>query len=199
MGPRAYTSLLRRRRAGKTDYRARRALLLSRLPFATVRLSGKNVLVQIGEAGAQGDQVVVAAHSRELLRHGWQGSRKNLPAAYLTGLLAGYKARRAGIKAGVLYTGPRRFAASGRVAAALKGLQEAGLVIPAEETALPKPERLYGEHIGRPPAKPAEPTKKPSRRRAAKTKQPEPTPVGYRPMVERVKDAILHKLRGTHE
>jgi len=45
-----------------------------------------------------GDTVVASAHSRYLLEKGWKGSRKSVPAAYLTGYLAGKKAIGKGAK-----------------------------------------------------------------------------------------------------
>lgn len=195
----AYTPLLRRRREGKTDYRARKALLLSRRPFATVRVSGKNVVIQIAQAEAAGDRVLASAHSRELLGHGWRGSRKNVPAAYLTGLVAGLKARRAGVAQLLLYTGPRPFAPTGRIAAVVKGLQEAGLSIPADPTVLPKAERLHGEHIAQYGRKRIEGEKAPIRRRPSQTSKAVLPGGEYPKLVEQVKIAIQKELGGRVE
>ncbi|OYT43587.1 50S ribosomal protein L18 [Candidatus Bathyarchaeota archaeon ex4484_40] len=91
-GPR-YNVPFRRRREGKTDYRLRLRLVRSGLPRLVVRGSLRNMLVQVVEADIVGDRVVASAHSRELVRdYGWRGPCGNLPAAYLTGLLCGYKA-----------------------------------------------------------------------------------------------------------
>ena len=70
-GPR-YRVPFRRRREGKTNYRTRRALVLSRVPRLVVRLSLKNAIVQIIESESIGDKVIVSAHSRELAKtYGW--------------------------------------------------------------------------------------------------------------------------------
>jgi large subunit ribosomal protein L18 len=92
-----YSVPYRRRREGKTDYRKRKALILSRKPRLVVRGTLKNIIVQVVVAKPHGDEVLVSAHSRELLKnYGWKAPRGNLPAAYLTGLLCGLKAKARG-------------------------------------------------------------------------------------------------------
>jgi large subunit ribosomal protein L18 len=56
----------RRRHEGKTDYRARRALVISGKPRLVVRSTLKNVTAQIIVAKPHGDEVLVSAHSKEL-------------------------------------------------------------------------------------------------------------------------------------
>ncbi|MFH1638265.1 MAG: hypothetical protein ABIB71_07610 [Candidatus Woesearchaeota archaeon] len=75
----------KRKREGKTDYKKRLKLLSSKKPRLVVRKSLKNIVVQITEYDAKGDRVVIATHSRQLIRMGWKGYRRNLPAAYLVG------------------------------------------------------------------------------------------------------------------
>ena len=113
--------------------------------FITVNISNENTQVQILTPGMTGDKVVSSAHSRYLLEKGWKGSRKSVPAAYLTGYLAGKKALVKGAKDAILYTGTKRY--TQRMAAALKGLIDAGLEIPANEETFPAEERLNGEHL----------------------------------------------------
>jgi len=97
-GPR-YRVPFRRRREGKTNYRSRRALVLSRMPRLVIRLTLKHAIVQVIEAEAIGDRVVVSAHSRELAKtYGWLSSGGNVPSAYLTGLLCGFKAMANGVE-----------------------------------------------------------------------------------------------------
>jgi len=141
----SFTSLLRRIREGKTNYRKRKGILIGKNLFATVRISNENVLVQVLKASKKGDQVLVSAHSRELIKHGWEGSRKNMPACYLTGLLAGRRALARDVKECVLYTGNRMFAP--RVASCVKGIIDAGLSIPVDKETLPVEDRLTGKHI----------------------------------------------------
>ena len=76
---------------------------------------------------------------------GWKGSRKSVPAAYLTGYLAGKKALGKGAKDAILYTGTKRY--TQRMAAALKGVIDAGLQVPADSESFPADERINGEHL----------------------------------------------------
>ena len=146
-GP-AYVVKYRRRREGKTDYRARRKLVLSGLPRLVVRFSLKNGIAQVVEAGVEGDRVVASASSKELQRRfGWLGSGKNTPAAYLLGLLIGLKALEKGVKKAVLDIGLRRATKGARWFAALKGAVDAGLEVPHGEGILPTEDRIRGEHI----------------------------------------------------
>ncbi|HMK32770.1 MAG TPA: 50S ribosomal protein L18 [Nitrosopumilaceae archaeon] len=141
----AYSQILRRLREEKTNYRKRRNLLMGRRDYITVQISSENTLVQIHKPEMQGDKVLASAHSRYLLGKGWKGSRKNIPAAYLTGYLAGKKALVKGVKAAVLYSGTRRY--TQRMAAALKGVIDAGLEVPADAETFPNDERLAGKHL----------------------------------------------------
>ncbi len=63
----SYRVKLRRRREGKTDYQARKALVSSRKPRLVTRASIKNVEVQIINAKPHGDMVLASANSRELI------------------------------------------------------------------------------------------------------------------------------------
>ena len=146
-GP-SYRVPFRRRREGKTDYRSRRALVLSRLPRLVVRRTLKHIIVQIVKAEVAGDRVVVSAHSRELAKtYGWQGDCGNVPAAYLTGLLCGFKAMVHGVKKSVLDIGLHSPSGGARVFAALKGAVDAGVTVPHSENMLPDETRISGKHI----------------------------------------------------
>ncbi len=146
-GP-SYRVPFRRRREGKTDYRSRRALVLSRLPRLVVRRTLNHIIVQIVKAETTGDQVVASAHSRELAKtYGWQGNCGNVPAAYLTGLLCGFKAMVHGVKKAVLDIGLHSPSKGARVFAALKGAIDAGVTIPRSEDMLPDETRTSGKHI----------------------------------------------------
>ncbi len=146
-GPR-YRVVFRRRREGKTNYRTRRAFVLSRVPRAVVRLSLKNVTVQVIEAKSIGDKVLVSAHSHELAKsYGLKCNGGNLPSAYLTGLLCGYKALANGVETAILDIGLHLPVKCTRIFAALKGLVDAGLEVPHSEEVLPEESRITGEHI----------------------------------------------------
>ena len=141
----AYSKILRRLREEKTNYRKRGTMLMGKRDFIAVTISNQNTQVQILTPGMTGDKVVSSAHSRYLLEKGWKGSRKSVPAAYLTGYLAGKKALGQGAKDAILYTGTKRY--TQRMAAALKGVIDAGLQVPANEETFPPEDRINGEHL----------------------------------------------------
>jgi len=146
-GP-TYKVPLRRRREGKTDYRLRKKLILSGLPRLVVRGSLKHFTVQVTKAEINGDRVLASAHTKQLVRDfGWRGACGNIPAAYLTGLLAGLRAVNNGIKKAVLDIGLFSPIKGSRVFAALKGAIDAGMEIPCSEEVLPDEDRILGKHI----------------------------------------------------
>ncbi|NIP67509.1 50S ribosomal protein L18 [Candidatus Bathyarchaeota archaeon] len=146
-GP-AYNVPFRRRRKGKTDYESRRALVLSRLPRLVIRGTSKHLIVQVIEAEVEGDRVVASANSRELReKFGFQGGCGNLPAAYMTGLLCGYRAASSGVEEMILDLGLQTPSKGARVFAALKGVLEAGVMIPHKSEVLPEESRISGQHI----------------------------------------------------
>ena len=141
----AYSKILRRLREEKTNYKKRGTMLTGKRDFITVNITNQNTQVQILTPGMTGDKVIASAHSRYLLDKGWKGSRKSVPAAYLTGYLAGKKALGQGAKDAIMYTGTRRY--TQRMAAALKGIVDAGVNVPADEKTFPSNERINGEHL----------------------------------------------------
>ena len=141
----AYSQILRRIREEKTNYGKRKTMLMGKRNFVTVQISNENTQVQIHKPELSGDKVIASAHSRYLVSKGWKGSRKNIPAAYLTGYLAGKKALGKGTKNAILYSGTRKY--TQRMAAALKGVVDAGLEIPADSETFPPEERIKGEHL----------------------------------------------------
>ncbi|HLE97548.1 MAG TPA: 50S ribosomal protein L18 [Candidatus Thermoplasmatota archaeon] len=146
-GPR-YRVQFRRRREGRTDYRTRLALLKGGEPRAVVRTSLRNVVVQLVGFDASGDKVLASAEARELPKLGWTGFTRNTPSAYLTGLLAGTRAKAAGVESAVLDLGRQMPQKGGRLFAALQGLVDAGLEIPHGEEVAPAEDRIRGAHIG---------------------------------------------------
>jgi len=120
-------------------------MLMGKRDFITVNITNENTQVQVLKPGMTGDKVIASAHSRYLLEKGWKGSRKSVPAAYLTGYLAGKKALGKGAKDAILYTGTRKY--TQRVAAALKGVVDAGVKVPTDLETFPSDERIKGEHL----------------------------------------------------
>jgi large subunit ribosomal protein L18 len=155
-GPR-YHVHFRRRREGKTDYRVRLRLLKSDRSRAVVRCSGRRVRVAIVEYDPVGDRVVAAADSVELGTIQFPvASLASTPAAYLTGYLAGLRAKSSGTEEAILDAGLRHPTAGGRLSAALKGLLDAGLNVPHGEEGFPDIERLAGSHLPKPLPEPIE-------------------------------------------
>ncbi|KAI8374634.1 uncharacterized protein BYT42DRAFT_577077 [Radiomyces spectabilis] len=89
-----YQVKYRRRREGKTDYYARKRLVVqaknkynSPKYRLVVRFTNKDIICQIVYAKLQGDFVLSAAYAHELPRYGIKGGLTNWAAAYATGLL----------------------------------------------------------------------------------------------------------------
>jgi large subunit ribosomal protein L18 len=142
-----YRVPFRRRREGKTNYRLRLKLLLSRKPRLVARKSLNNMVAQLVAYDEKGDKVLVSAHSRELVKMGYKGHCGNIPAAYLTGLLLGKKALKEGYNEAVLDIGLNAATKGAAVFAILKGAVDAGMDIPHSEDILPEEERINGSHV----------------------------------------------------
>lgn len=140
-----YVHTLKRIRDDKTNYRKRAALLIGRRSFVTVKVSDQNVAAQVLKPTPTGDIVIASAHSRELAKQGWKGGLNNLPACYLTGMLAAKKALSKGVNSAVLYIGKDHF--TSRVAACMKGIVDGGVNMPVSEESLPEQKRISGQHI----------------------------------------------------
>jgi large subunit ribosomal protein L18 len=145
-----YCSKFRRRREGKTDYKARKAFILSGKPRLVTRTSINNTIAQIIVAKPRGDQVLVSAHSRELAKkYGWKAPRGNLPTAYLTGFLCGLRAEAHGIEDAILDMGLHPPSKGARTFAVLRGVLDAKVNVPHSEEKLPDEKRVGGEHIAK--------------------------------------------------
>jgi large subunit ribosomal protein L18 len=145
-GPR-YTVPMRRRREARTDYHQRLRLLKSGKPRLVARKSNTQVRAQLVETGPQGDQTVASARAEELQEYGWEAPTGNMPAAYLTGLLAGLRAIEAGREKAVLDIGLNSPTPGSKVFAVQEGAIDAGLEIPHNDTVLAEWPRTRGEHI----------------------------------------------------
>jgi large subunit ribosomal protein L18 len=142
-----YKLAFKRRREGKTDYRARLNLIGLDKSRLVVRITNKHTIAQIINVKVNGDETLVSAHSNELKNMGWLGSGKNTSAAYLTGFLLGKKALEAGITSAVLDIGLKSSTRGARIFATLKGAVDAGLKVPYSDIILPADERIRGEHV----------------------------------------------------
>ena len=142
-----YELKFKRRREGKTNYQKRLKLLLSRKPRVVVRRSLNNIRVQVEEYSPKGDVVKASAVSNEIRKTGWKFSTDSTPAAYLTGFLCGLRAKQAGVKEAIFDQGLYRPISGSRLYAAVKGLIDAQLPVPASAESFPKEERIKGSHI----------------------------------------------------
>ena len=118
---------------------------MSKRDFITINVTNENTQVQILKPEITGDKVIASAHSRFLLKDGWKGSRKNIPAAYLTGYFAGKKALSKGVDNAIVYSGTRKYTQG--MAAGVKGVIDAGVKVPSSEEIFPTEERINGEHL----------------------------------------------------
>ena len=89
-----YQVKFRRRRAGKTDYKARKALVIQdKNKYATqkyrliVRFTKRDIIAQVAYATIQGDVIVAAAYAHELPKYGLKTGLSNYSAGYCVGLL----------------------------------------------------------------------------------------------------------------
>ncbi len=143
-----YLTPFKRRRENKTNYRKRLALLKSKKTRLVIRRSLSNISVQFINFVPNGDQTIAEANSTELKKLGWIRTG-NVPASYLTGLLAGKKAKNKKIEEAVLDIGLQISTKGSRIYAALKGVLDSGIKVPCSEEILPSEDRIKGRHISK--------------------------------------------------
>ena len=145
-GPR-YKVPMRRRREARTNYHQRLRLLKSGKPRLVARKSNRHIRAQLILAGPQGDETIANATSEDLAEYGWEAPTGNLPAAYLTGLLAGKRALEAGLEEAVLDIGLNTATPGNKVFAVQEGVIDAGVEVPHNDEVFAEWERTRGEHI----------------------------------------------------
>jgi len=142
----SYLMQFKRRRENKTNYRKRIALLKSDKTRLVIRRSLSNITVQFVNFLPKGDETIASATSAELKKLGWSRTG-NIPASYLTGLLAGKKAKDKKIDEAILDLGLNISTKGSRIYAALKGVLDSGIKVPHSEDILPSEDRIKGKHI----------------------------------------------------
>ena len=148
-GPR-YHVKPRRHRQGRTDYRKRLRLLKSRKTRIVIRKSLKEIRVQFIQYSQGGDKIISSTLSKDLIKNfNWKYSVSAIPAAYLTGLLAGKKAQEKGVKEGILDIGRYRPTNGNKLFATMKGVVDAGIHCPYDETMIPTEDRILGKHLNK--------------------------------------------------
>ncbi|MEA3430987.1 MAG: 50S ribosomal protein L18 [Nanoarchaeota archaeon] len=136
----------RRKREGKTNYKSRIRLLLSKKPRLVIRKTLKNITAQIIEFDPKGDRILAAASSKELRKKGWKVHGGNLVTGYLVGLSLANKIKG---KVGdlVLDLGLQTAAKGCNLYGVLKGVIDGGLKVPHSPDILPDENRVKGKHI----------------------------------------------------
>jgi len=140
-------TMLKRRREQRTDYRQRLALLRSGLPRLVVRRTLNSFRVQVIEFTETGDRTVFECSSGALKKYGWRGHCGSIPAAYLTGLLAGVEAGKKGVRRAVADVGLHNAIEGTSLFTVVKGARDTGLDVPLGEHILPSKDRISGRHI----------------------------------------------------
>ncbi|HDD70558.1 MAG TPA: 50S ribosomal protein L18 [Candidatus Woesearchaeota archaeon] len=138
------TVYYRRSRSGKTNYRQRLKLLLSKKPRVVVRRSSRFIRAQFVEFFDVGDKVLVSVDSKALVKVGWKGALNNMPSAYLLGLLF---AKKVGNKECVLDIGLQTSLKGGVIYSFVKGCIDGGLKIPCAESMFPPEDVISGKNI----------------------------------------------------
>lgn len=143
MNDKTFETKFKRRKEGKTNYSKRLALIKSRKIRIVIRKTNKRIIAQAIKFNPKGDETLAQANSKELDGFGFYGTN-NTPSAYLTGLLLG---KRMKDKEAIIDIGRRKPSHGGTLFACLKGLLDAGIIIPHSKEALPKEERINGKLI----------------------------------------------------
>lgn len=140
---------LKRRRKGKTDYKRRLKLLKSKKPRVVIRKSNNYVNLQLVEFEVRNFREITKCNfnSKRLKDFGWDYSKKNLPACYLSGLAFGLECKKNKTGEGVSDLGTQVVTKGNKIFSALKGCVDAGMNINYSEKHFPSEDRIKGRHI----------------------------------------------------
>ncbi|MBI3036247.1 50S ribosomal protein L18 [Candidatus Woesearchaeota archaeon] len=137
----------RRRLSGRTNYRRRLALLKSSTPRLVVRKTLTSIIFQVVDLAEGGDKVVLSMTSKKLKELGWNHSFKNIPAAYLAGLMLGKMALANGVGEVIPDIGFQSVTRGGKIFAAIKGARDAGLNVQVSDDVVPSSDAITGSKI----------------------------------------------------
>src|SRR3989344_2123520 len=144
----------RRRQENKTDFAKRLRLLKSDTPRIIFRKTNRYIIGQYVNSKAAQDSVKVNVSSKELINLGWpeniKGSLKSLPAAYLSGMLLAKKIDNKRLEKKITVDfGMNRNIHKSKIYAFLKGIDDAGIKIKADESkgVFPDADRIKGKHM----------------------------------------------------
>ena len=138
---------LKRKRLGKTDYKARFRLLSSGKPRLVIRKSLRNLTAQVITYEKKGDRVIAASSSNELKTFGLTSKRRNIPTAYLVGYLLAKKAKQKKIANAIFDMGLYAKTKGSVLFACLKGAIDGGMNVPHSKEIFPSEERIKGKHL----------------------------------------------------
>ena len=143
------TTLKRRRREYKTDYKKRFALLKSKLPRIIFRKTNRYLITQYIKSDGAQDKILIGIDSKVLLKYGWpkEESIKSTPAAYLTGYLIGKKLLSKRLEKPILDLGMARVLHKTVIYAFIQGLIDSGIKIECKKENFPEESRIKGEHL----------------------------------------------------
>jgi large subunit ribosomal protein L18 len=142
-----YTVKYRRKREGRTNYKKRLNLLKGNTDRLIIRKTNTKIILQVVRYNPDGDNVLVTLNSSALRKLGWKHSCKNIPAAYLAGLLLAKKAVDKKIGKVILDLGLTSPLKGSKLFSALKGVIDGGLNVPVSDEIFPLEDRLQGKHI----------------------------------------------------
>ena len=136
-----------RKLSGRTNYRKRLAMLKSNLPRLVVRKTLTSIILQVADFSLAGDKVLLTLTSKQLRSLGWKHNCKNIPAAYLAGMLIGKMAIAANISKATPDIGMQSVTKGGKIFAAIKGAKDAGLDVQVGDGIEPSDAVISGAHI----------------------------------------------------
>jgi len=142
----------KRRREGKTDYKAKLKLLESGENRIIFRKTNRYIIGGYIKSSEAKDYVIIGLTSKELLKYGWPeslvGSLKSVPASYLTGYLLGKKIIDKDDKVKAIFDlGLIRSIPKSRAYSFLKGVVDSGIEMKYKEKMLPDETRIKGRHL----------------------------------------------------
>lgn len=144
-----YSVRYRRRREGKTDFKKRLELLKGKKDRLIIRRTNTQIILQVARYDSKGDKVLFTTNSSELKKKGWKYSCKNLPAAYLAGLLLAKNAKEHKVNDVILDLGLQSPLHGNKLYSALKGVIDGGLKVPFDKKVFPSDERVGGQHVAK--------------------------------------------------
>ena len=125
-GP-SFKVYFRRRRAGKTNFAKRLALVRGGKTRMVVRRSNKSILVQFIDFDPKGDKTLLTINGTHLSKTYKWPSKRNVWTAYLAGLMAGKLVQKKGVKEINLDMGMYTASKGSIIFAAQKGAADSGI------------------------------------------------------------------------